>query len=316
MTGVLTDQVPAVLDGERLDRVVAIMSGRSRSAVRAMIEAGDVLLDGVAVTTASVRVEEGNVVQAKVAPATTDPEPPSPNPAVSFEVAYVDDHLIVVDKPVGLVVHPGAGREGDTLVNGLLATYPEVAGVGQPDRPGIVHRLDRDTSGLLVCARTEAAYEDLTGQLVDRSMHREYLTLVRSIPDASQGVIDAPIGRSRRHRTRMSVNEEGRWARTHYQVIESFSLPIEACLLKCQLETGRTHQIRVHLAAVGLHVLGDGVYGRPDPFGIGRPLLHAAALGLRHPSDGREVGLEADPPADFQSALAQFRAASSTDSVD
>ncbi len=316
MSGTLTDEIPVALDGERIDRVVAIMSGLSRSAVRGMIEAGDVLLDEEVVVTASLRVRKGSVVHATLSSPATVGSAPAPNPAIGFETIYSDEHLVVVDKPVGLVVHPGAGQQDGTLVSGLLARYPEMAAVGQKERPGIVHRLDRDTSGLLVCARTQLAYDHLVAQLFDHSMHREYLTLARSIPDAHQGVIDAPIGRSRRYRTRMSVSEDGRWARTHYELLESFTLPIEACLLRCRLETGRTHQIRVHLAAVGLHVLGDPVYGRPDPFEIGRPLLHAARLALRHPGDERELWFEATPPADFQGALERFRTASSSGSTD
>ena len=182
---------------------------------------------------------------------------PTPNSDIELVIVHEDADVIVIDKPIDLVVHPGAGREDTTLVSGLLYRYPEVAHVGQPDRPGIVHRLDRDTSGLLVCARSQRAYEHLVDQLVRHSVSRVYRALVRGIPDSPTGVIDAPIGRSRRSRTRMTVSEDGRAARTHYEALESFTQPFAASLVECRLETGRTHQIRVHMGAVGLHVLGD-----------------------------------------------------------
>lgn len=308
---VLSDTVPAAMAGERIDRVVALMTGLSRSVVRGMIEVGRVRVDATLVEVASARVAEGAAVDVVMPDRIEVDVSPPANPDVRFEIVYEDDHVVVIDKPIDLVVHPGAGRETNTLVNGLVDRYPEVVSVGQPDRPGIVHRLDRDTSGLLVCARTQDAYDQLVAQLVVHSVSRVYLTLVRGVADAPSGVIDAPIGRSRRARTRMTISEDGKHARTHYETIETFTQPIEASFLRCRLETGRTHQIRVHLQAVGLHVLGDATYGRPDPFGIGRPLLHAAELAFDHPATGERVSFTSPLPADFAGALDGLRAATS-----
>jgi len=304
-----TDVVPAALAGERVDRVVAVMTDLSRSEVRRLVEAGAVSVDELVVSVASTRVAEGATVEVAL-PATTHVDSaPQANSAIEFPVVFIDDDVIVVDKPIGVVVHPGAGGESDTLVNGLLARWPELSEVGEPDRPGIVHRLDRDTSGLLVVARHEQARADLVAQLSTHTVRRVYLTLVRGVPDAATGVIDAPIGRSRRSRTRMTVSEDGRPARTHYELVEPFAQPFEAALLRCRLETGRTHQIRVHLNAVGLHVLGDRTYGRPDPFGIGRQLLHAAELAFEHPRTGETVSFTSRLPADMAGAVERFRAA-------
>lgn len=309
----MRDSVPAALDGERVDRIVALMTGLSRSAVRRLVADGAVLVDGDVPGAASARLVEGDVVEVEMPAVETTTTQIQPNPDVSFDVVYEDDDVIVVDKPIDLVVHPGAGGEDTTLVSGLVARYPEIADVGQDKRPGIVHRLDRDTSGLLVCARTPQAYEDLVDQLTVRSVTRVYLTLARGIADSPAGVIDAPIGRSRRSRTRMTIAEDGREARTHYKTLEVFHLPVEASLLECRLETGRTHQIRVHLGAVGLHVLGDATYGRPDPFGIGRPLLHAAELAFDHPATGERVSWTSPLAQDFAGALESFRAAAVVD---
>lgn len=307
----MRDVVPAALDGQRIDRVVAIMIDLSRSAVRRMVEHGEVLVDGEPRTSASSRVAEGSVIEVTGAVDIPVAAPPTASPHVEFSVVAVDDHVIVIDKPVGLVVHPGAGHVDDTLVNGLLAAYPDLAGIGDPMRPGIVHRLDRDTSGLLVCARSELAYASLVDQLSGRAVSRVYLTLVAGRAESPTGLIDAPIGRSRRSRTRMTVAEDGREARTEYEELEGFDEPIAASLLRCTLQTGRTHQIRVHLNAIGLPVLGDEIYGRPDPFGSTRPLLHATRLSFRHPADGTERHFESPPPADFESSLAGFRLAGS-----
>jgi 23S rRNA pseudouridine1911/1915/1917 synthase len=305
----MRDSIPAAFDGERVDRVVSFMTDRSRNVVKKLIANGAVQVNGVVVTSPSNRVSEGDVIDADIP--VLDPAEFLPVAAadVSVNVVYVDEHLVVIDKQVGLVVHPGAGHTNDTLVNGLLALYPESASVGQPERPGVVHRLDRDTSGLLVWARSDEAFEHLSEQLATRSMKRVYLTMVGAIPDSDRGMIDAPIGRSRRTRTRMAVVEDGREARTTFERLENWHLPIEASLLKCSLETGRTHQIRVHLAAIGLPVLGDSTYGRLDPFGVGRPLLHAHSLTFEHPATGELLTFESEPPADFQVALEGFRTA-------
>ncbi len=219
---------------------------------------------------------------------------------VDVRVVAADDAVIVVDKPAGLVVHPGAGHEHGTLVHGLLARYPELAGVGDPRRPGIVHRLDRDTSGLLVVARSTDAYERLVAALAAHEVERRYLALVRGVPDAARATVDAPIGRSNRQPTRMAVRAGGRPARTTYEVLARDG--DDAALLECRLETGRTHQIRVHLAAIGHPVLGDAAYGSAGG-PLRRPFLHAYVLAFTHPRLGDRRRFEAALPADLRRVL-------------
>jgi 23S rRNA pseudouridine1911/1915/1917 synthase len=226
------------------------------------------------------------------------------DPSVVVDVVYEDADVLVVDKPPGLVVHPGAGNQTGTLVNGLLARYPEIASVGDPGRPGIVHRLDKGTSGLLVVARSPAAYTALVEQLGRRSVGRRYTTLVWGRPEPAAGVIDAPVGRSARDPTRMTVSSRGRDARTHYHVERVFRTPAVVSLLDCRLETGRTHQVRVHLAAIHHPVVGDGRYGgKREPIAAQRPLLHARALSFAHPATGVRVEVESALPDDLQAVL-------------
>jgi 23S rRNA pseudouridine1911/1915/1917 synthase len=213
---------------------------------------------------------------------------------------YEDDQVIVVDKPAGLVVHPGAGQQSGTLVHGLLARVPDLAGVGDADRPGIVHRLDKGTSGLMVVARTPEALADLTAQLKRRDVERRYLALVLGEVAEGKGVVDAPVGRSTRQPTRMAVTARGRAARTRYEVLERYTDPVSATLLECRLETGRTHQIRVHLAAIGHPVAGDTRYGRADALAMKRPFLHAHELAFDHPGDGARRRFQSPLPADLE----------------
>lgn len=228
---------------------------------------------------------------------------------VSFPVVHEDHDVIVVDKPAGLVVHPGSGIAGGTLANGLVARYPDLAAVGEPDRPGIVHRLDRGTSGLMVVARSQPAYDSLVQQLSGRTVHRRYLALVWGAPETARGLVDAPIGRSQRAPTRMAVSSRGRDARTRYEVLERFDHPVEVSLLECALETGRTHQIRVHLAAIGHPVVGDDRYdGVRESLDCPRPFLHAAELGFVHPGTGEPVRFSASLPDDLAAVLALLRA--------
>jgi 23S rRNA pseudouridine1911/1915/1917 synthase len=201
-------------------------------------------------------------------------------------------------------VHPGAGHPDRTLVNGLLARYPEIAAVGEPARPGIVHRLDRETSGLLVVARSARAYDELTRSLAAHEVQRRYVALVWGRLPARRGVVDAPIGRSVRRPTRMSVREGGRAARTEYEVRAEFADP-EVSLLDCTLETGRTHQIRVHLQAIGHPIVGDAAYGGArESLPVGRPFLHAASLVFAHPVTGQAVEVSDPLPADLAAVLA------------
>lgn len=303
----MREEIPKALDGERIDRVAAIMTGLSRNAITNLIADHKILHNEETVISGAGRVATGDRIEVEMPPDDSGAAPPVGDPNVEFEIVHEDDWVVVIDKPVGLVVHPGAGHRSGTLVHGLLAKYPEMADVGPIERPGIVHRLDRDTSGLLVCARTSETLQQLSDDLVARDIQRSYLTMVGGSPEAPKGTIEAPIGRSRRSRTKMTVTEAGREARTHYEVLESWGNPIQASLLRCILDTGRTHQIRVHLRAIGSPVLGDSIYGKPDPFGIGRPLLHAAQLSFTHPGNGKPMHFDSEPPDDFKGALKTFR---------
>lgn len=296
--------VPDAAAGERIDRLLALELDISRSAMARLVDAGAVTIDGEVVATRSRRLAEGEVVEV-VVPEPDDPRPRA-DPTVEVVVLHEDDDLIVVDKPVGLVVHPGAGHHDGTLANGLLARYPELADVGDPLRPGIVHRLDRDTTGLLAVARTQAAYESLVDALAARAVGRTYHVLVHGRPEAPSGRIEAPIGRSPRDPTRMAVVADGREALTDYEVLETLE-PAEAARLECRLHTGRTHQIRVHLRAIKLPVLGDDRYGLLR-HGAARPMLHAHRLELTHPTSDELVEIESPHPPDFEAVLATLRA--------
>jgi 23S rRNA pseudouridine1911/1915/1917 synthase len=226
------------------------------------------------------------------------------DPGVVVPVVYEDDDLLVVDKPAGLVVHPGAGRTTGTLVNGLLARDPGLRGVGEPGRPGIVHRLDRGTSGLMLVARSERAYGALVAMLSARRVERRYRTLVWGTVASPTGLVDAPIGRSARDRTRMAVTVTGRPARTRYEVVRAYHAPVAVTELCCLLETGRTHQVRVHLASIGHPVVGDGRYGgsrRSLP--LERPFLHAERLTLDHPVTGVPLAFSSPLPEDLATVL-------------
>ena len=291
--------VPSALDGERVDRAVTLLTGWSRADVGTLIGAGSVLVNGHTVMK-SRRLVAGDLIDVLAEPAVAGPPQAEPIPLV---VVYEDAALIVVDKPAGLVVHPGAGHPDGTLVNALLARYPEIASVGDPMRPGLVHRLDRDTSGLLVVARTPATYEALVALLSARAVERKYDALVWGVPQSRRGMVDAPIGRSVRAPTRMAIREGGREARTSYSVVRSFADP-EVSLLECALETGRTHQIRVHLAAIDHPIVGDGAYGgRRAGLPIARPFLHAAALAFEHPVTGERLQFASALPDDLEAVL-------------
>jgi 23S rRNA pseudouridine1911/1915/1917 synthase len=251
----------------------------------------------------SDKVNFGDVVDA-VVPVAQDTSPIA-EADVEFDVVYADDHVIVIDKPAGLVVHPGAGRANGTLVHGLLARYPEIAGVGDPDRPGIVHRLDSGTSGLMVVARTEEARATLVEMLAARDVSRHYRALAWGTVGGDEGLVDAPIGRSERERTKMAIMANGREARTRFVVAQRFTAPLPVTLLECQLETGRTHQIRVHLASIKHPVVGDTRYGRARPgITIDRPFLHAERLAFAHPITGEPMAFASALPGDLAAVLA------------
>jgi len=313
--GMFETVVPAPLGGERVDRAVALLTGLPRSAVTELVSAGRVSVDGVVVGTRSRTLLEGQTLRVDVVPAAD--EGPRPDAGVEFSVVYEDPFLIVVDKPAGLVVHHGAGHRGGTLVDGLLARFPELgelaaAGAGEADRPGVVHRLDKGTSGLLVVARNPAAFHSLSGQLRRHTAGRHYRALVAGLVEADAGVVDAPIGRSPRQPTRMSVTRGGRPARTAYTVVGRYREPYQATLIEATLDTGRTHQVRVHLAAIGHPVIGDERYAgtTPKPSALkgvlpsGRLFLHACRLSLDHPDDGDRRTWESPLPQDLSDVLA------------
>jgi 23S rRNA pseudouridine1911/1915/1917 synthase len=300
---VTTEQVPAALDGERVDRVVAMISGCSRAEAADAVDGGHVRLDGRVVVKGATKVAEGQIIDISVDPVRA-PEPPQPDPEVVLDVVYEDDDVMVIDKPAGLVVHPGAGHHGSTLVNGLLALHPELADLGgDPERPGIVHRLDKGTSGLLVVALTDDARDELISQLATHSVDRHYAALTWGHFETPSGTIDAPVGRSRRDPLKMTVQADGRPARTHYEVQRRYEVPAVS-LLECRLETGRTHQIRVHLRSIGRPVVGDDLYGGVRAaIPTTRPFLHARRLRFEHPRTAEQMAFESTLPEDLASIL-------------
>ena len=299
----MKEEIPPALSGERLDRVVAMTTGVTRALASELVDDGAVRVDGATVRNKTRRVRAGQVLEVDV-PDVAEAPAVAADESIEFEVVHADEDVVVVDKPPHLVVHPGAGNDAGTLVSGLLARYPDIAAVGAPDRPGIVHRLDAGTSGLLVVARSTAAYDSLVDQLQQRDVEREYIAVVLGHIETNAGIIDAPIGRSGGDRTRMAVTADGREARTRYTVERRFTEPVPMSLVICRLETGRTHQIRVHLAAIGHPVAGDNRYGGTRPaLSIERPFLHARRLAFEHPTSGEQMTFESALPTDLQTFL-------------
>ena len=299
--------MPPEAAGGRFDAVLArLLPDFSRSRLARWIDEGKATLDGKTVTP-KTKVWGGEAVEVAAEPDPADaafkPEP------VEFPIVHEDDSLVVIDKPAGLVVHPAAGNWSGTLLNGLLYRYPELAGV---PRAGIVHRLDKETSGLMVVAKTLRAQTELVRQLQARTVKRHYRAIVQGVP-ADEGTINAPIGRNPRDRLRMAVVPGGKPAVTHFGVIEPF---VRHALVECRLETGRTHQIRVHMAHIGHALVGDPVYGRNVPMEgalaaavgtLSRQALHAVRLALVHPEQGVEMAWRSALPADMEAVLAALR---------
>lgn len=290
--------------GDRLDLVLSSIADISRSQARRWIDAGLVCVNG-GVFRPSHRVQTGDLLEAT--PPEPLPSPLQPEP-IPLSILHEDDDVIVVDKPAGLVVHPAPGHACGTLVNALLYHCGPLAGVGGVLRPGIVHRLDKGTSGVLVAAKNDVAHRNLAVQFHDHTIEREYRALVRGLPGAEVGDIDRPVGRHRRDRKRMSVHAGvAREARTRWRVLQRFPAS-ERSWLEIRPETGRTHQIRVHLASIGLPIVGDPVYGRARSGGAapGRPALHAARLGFAHPRTSQRMRFEAPLPEDLGALLADL----------
>jgi len=297
----MTAVVPHELGGMRLDQALArLFPQYSRNRLQAWLESGHIRVKGSEATRRNDAVAGGEaiVLAPPVPPAGAAPRAQR----MPLKVIHEDADLIVLDKPAGLVVHPGAGQPDRTLLNALLAHAPALAGV---PRAGIVHRLDKDTSGLLVVAKNVIAQANLVKQLAERSVRRVYLAVVQGDPPAS-GTIDAPVGRDSRARTRMAVHARGKPARTAYRVIERFG---QAALVECRLETGRTHQIRVHFQHIRHPLVGDTVYRRGTRHGIAFPrqALHAAELAFVHPRTGKEMSWSAAPPRDFRQLIETLR---------
>jgi 23S rRNA pseudouridine1911/1915/1917 synthase len=318
--------VTAEQAGTRLDKALAMLAGEiSRARLQQVIREGGVRLNGVVAADPSRKVAEGDELALVMPPA----KPAAPiGQAIPLDVVYEDDALIVIDKPAGLVVHPAGGHEDGTLVNALIAHCGEsLSGIGGVKRPGIVHRLDKDTSGLLVVAKTDKAHQGLAKQFADHGrtgpLERAYLALVWGAPRRPHGTIEAALERSNRNREKMAVVGEGRGreAITHFTLLERYPPLLRgqeetealASLIECRLETGRTHQIRVHMSHLGHPLLGDQLYGsgymtkasrlpegaRAALTVLGRQALHAAVLGFEHPVTGAEMHFESSPPADF-----------------
>ncbi|MEX0800282.1 MAG: RluA family pseudouridine synthase [Dehalococcoidia bacterium] len=286
--------------GERLDVFLARLApDLSRSHARRLIDGGLVTVDGRR-ERPSHALEAGALVEAAFDEVA---ETPPAAETIPLAIVYRDDDIIVVDKPAGLTVHPAPGHPGGTLVNALLTIAPELAELRDTMRPGIVHRLDKDSSGLLVVARSERARESLTRQLKDRTVDKTYLALVEGVPAPAQGIIEAPVGRHPKNRKKMAVVAGGRDAETRYKVIEALG---KYALLEAKPVTGRTHQIRVHLAAIGHPVVGDAVYGKRSDI-VGRQFLHAARLAFDLPASGRRVEFESPLPPDLEEAVRRAR---------
>jgi 23S rRNA pseudouridine1911/1915/1917 synthase len=304
--------------GQRLDRVLAAASTLSRTRLKTLILEGAVSIGARTIRDPGYRVNAGEIVQVAV----PEPEPAEPGAEnIPLNIVFEDDQLIVIDKPAGLVVHPAAGHATGTLVNALIAHCGDsLSGIGGVKRPGIVHRLDKDTTGLMVVAKTDAAHQALAAQFADHGrtgpLRRGYLAFAWGAPSRPKGTIDAPIDRHPKSRDRMAVRAGGREAITHWQVLERFKGPDGkpvASVIECRLETGRTHQIRVHLAHLGHPLLGDATYGtgfktkagrlpgraQEALAGLGRQALHAYLLVVQHPTTGQKLQFRSELPADL-----------------
>jgi 23S rRNA pseudouridine1911/1915/1917 synthase len=308
---VVRADVPALMAGMRLDRAVSMLANVSRSNAAELVSAGRVLVDGAPVLHGKELLNEGSELTVHIRP--PGDSAVAADSGVTFEVVHADPDIAIVDKPAGLVVHPGAGHTEGTLVGGLLARFPDLAllvaeGICPPDRPGIVHRLDKGTSGLLAVARTAEAYRALVDQLATRTMERRYLALVEGLVADDRGEVEAPIGRSTRTPTKMAVTAAGKPARTTYIVRErrpATATTAPTTLLELALQSGRTHQIRVHMAAIGHPVVGDARYGTADKrLGTGRFFLHAYRLALTQPRTGERLDFASPLPGDLEEYLA------------
>ena len=314
--------VPPALESERVDRALALLAGISRTEASRIVAGGGVRIGGDPVSAGNRRLHGGELLEIEVPieiarPATEPRADAGAAASVTPEatVVFADEDLVVVDKPAGLVVHPGAGNAEGTLVQQLLRLFPDIANAGPAgDRPGIVQRLDKGTSGLLVVARNPAARQALVVQLAGRAVERRYLAVVHGEVEADEGLVEAPLGRSPTERVKMAVVAGGRSARTHYWTQGRSSSPLPVTLLSCRLETGRTHQVRAHFAAIGHPVFCDDRYSKPSQLaaaratvpGLSRPWLHATRLGFVHPRTGERLSFGSEPPPELDQVLARL----------
>ncbi|HJM28111.1 MAG TPA: RluA family pseudouridine synthase [Acidimicrobiales bacterium] len=294
------------LAGERVDRAISFISGLSRSKVSELINEGLIRKNGIPVKKGSEKTLDGDILLFPN-PENFTTRKLQPDQSVKFSTVYEDEHVVVVDKPSGLVVHPGAGRGDGTLVNGLLARYPDMSEVGDQNRLGLVHRLDKGTSGLLIVARTSTALENLKKKMENREIDRQYFAILCGHLSSEKGIIEAPLGRDPRNPIRRAVIPNGKSAKTHYRVMEKYSIPIKATIAECTLETGRTHQIRAHFSAIGNPVLGDQLYGG-ETLGneLGRPALHSQRIEFTHPVTGKELSFFSLLPTDLANLKSQL----------
>ncbi|MDG2004776.1 MAG: RluA family pseudouridine synthase [Novosphingobium sp.] len=298
--------------GQRLDKALADATELSRERVKALLADGQIALDGQVISQPSLKPAQGarfRISVPKPAPAEAEPQD------IPLSITHEDEHLLVVDKPAGLVVHPAAGNRDGTLVNALLHhCRGQLSGIGGVARPGIVHRIDKDTSGLLVVAKSDAAHEGLARQFAAHSIERAYLALVAGLPVPPSGTVTGAIARSNSNRKKMAIVEDGRGkhAVTHYRTLERFD---HAALVECRLETGRTHQVRVHMSSIGNPLLGDPSYGRTPKSlkpvlaqeNFSRQALHAARLGFIHPVTGDALQFSSELPGDMQALIGRLK---------
>lgn len=276
----------------------------SRVSIQKAITDGNVLVDGNVVRKPSYRLQNNVEIELNLLTKNGDTSA-KPNKNIRIHLVFEDSDILVIEKASGITVHPGAGHLDDTLVNGLLASYPEIASVGEKDRPGIVHRLDRDTSGLLVFARSESAYKKLVQMVKSKELQRTYITVVYGHVSPREATIEAPVGRDPYNRVRQKIIVSGRNARTRFKLLEKIG---SYSLLEVQLDTGRMHQIRVHMQGIGHPVLGDRIYGRtPNEPGLERQFLHASRLRFRHPITFKNLDFCSPLPTSLQNTLAQLR---------
>jgi 23S rRNA pseudouridine1911/1915/1917 synthase len=293
-------ELEAEAPGERLDVFVArLIPSLTRARVQKLIDQGHVLLEGHRAK-ASLRLDAGQRVSVDIPP---PEEATAVAEDIELDILFEDADMLVVNKPPGMTVHPSPGHTTSTLVNAILAHCTDLSGIGGVLRPGIVHRLDRDTSGVIVVAKNDAAHNALAKQLKDRTVEKTYVALVEGTPKPPEGIIDAPIARDPRNRQRMAVVDNGRASVTAYKLIERFD---GTSLVEARPKTGRTHQIRVHLAAIGHPIIGDRFYGKPSQL-VARQFLHARRIVFAHPRTGERVEYEAPLPADLQNALREVR---------